>query len=70
MSDRNNNGSATNKIKISEDEIINSAKTINNIQVNHCKNPLCTNFTVPYTGKASDPNYKRSAGQHASHLPW
>jgi hypothetical protein len=42
--------------KISEVEVI---KTVNGIQVNHCMNPQCANFNVPYTGRADDPNYKQ-----------
>lgn len=34
-------------------------KEINGIQVNFCKNPLCNNFNVPYTGDRKDLNYKR-----------
>jgi len=48
------------KQRVSEKDVINSVEAVNCIQVNHCKNPQCANFNVPYTGKRDDPNYSRS----------
>jgi len=39
--------------------ILEAIKEIDGIQINFCKNPLCSNFNVPYTGHRKDPNYKR-----------
>lgn len=52
--------------RTSEQEVIDSVQAIDGIQVNHCKNPICENFNVPYTGRSDDPNYKRSGSVSAT----
>lgn len=44
-------GSASGKPRVPE--------PVDNIQVNNCKNPACTNFGVPGLNKRKDPRYKR-----------
>ena len=47
------------KKQLSQNIVRNTVKAVNGIQVNHCKNPQCANFNVPYTGLRGDRNYKR-----------
>lgn len=41
---------ATAKKSTPESEVVAATQEVNRIQVNFCKNPLCRNFNVPFTG--------------------
>lgn len=69
MSERSDNSDQIAKrpyVKATESDVIDSVKAVNGIQVNHCKNPCCGNFNVPFTGRKADPNYKRRGSNQAT----